>query len=138
MDFAEFKLQVRNLSDIIRADFFAPDIIVGVARGGWPPAMLLSRALNVKRLCSYGLTYTDETRTTISIYQKVERAADVQKILVVEDFIESGKCIKHAIDSLTTDTTDVRTASLGYLEKTILIPTYNLGCVAEIPKLPWD
>ncbi|MGA9388136.1 MAG: phosphoribosyltransferase, partial [Candidatus Bathyarchaeia archaeon] len=34
-----------NLADKIRRDEFKPDIIVGVSRGGWPPARVLSDLL---------------------------------------------------------------------------------------------
>ncbi|MDR3424102.1 MAG: phosphoribosyltransferase family protein [Alphaproteobacteria bacterium] len=138
MDFASFKEQVGKISGLIVVDAFSPDLIVGVARGGWVPALLLSRLLGVKKLCSYGLGYADKARTVIQVYQRVDPADDVRNILVVEDFLESGKCIKYATEELATRGRDVRTVALGYLEKTLLIPTYSLGRVEEIPPMPWD
>ena len=138
MDFASFDAQVRKVSELILGDKFQPDLIVGVARGGWIPARLLSKYLNVKKLSSYGIAYTDSTRTTTETYQAVLPSPDISKILVVEDFLESGKSIKHVIKELAAKGIDVRSAAVGYLEKTNLIPTYSLGCVKEIPQFPWD
>ncbi|MCD6432398.1 phosphoribosyltransferase, partial [Candidatus Bathyarchaeota archaeon] len=35
-----------NMAEKIRRDGFKPDVIVGVSRGGWPPARVLSDLLD--------------------------------------------------------------------------------------------
>lgn len=41
-----------GLADRIRKDRFEPDIIVGVSRGGWPPARVLSDLLSNPNLAN--------------------------------------------------------------------------------------
>jgi hypoxanthine phosphoribosyltransferase len=138
MDFLQFDAQVRHVSDRIAADGFKPDAIVAVARGGWIPARLFSKYLGVKKLFSCGMTYADATRVTTVTYQPVTLAPETRAILVVEDFLESGKSIKQVVDTLQAQGADARSACLGYLEKTLVMPTYSLGAMREVPIFPWD
>ncbi|MEM2690759.1 MAG: phosphoribosyltransferase family protein, partial [Candidatus Bathyarchaeia archaeon] len=41
-----------QIADKIRKDNFKPDVIVGVARGGWPPARVLSDLLDNPNLAN--------------------------------------------------------------------------------------
>jgi hypoxanthine phosphoribosyltransferase len=84
------------------------------------------------------MTYTDEERTTLSVYQDIHITKDIHKVLAVEDFLESGKSMKKAMGDIKSNDLDARTACLGYLEKTVIMPNYSLGLMAEAPKFPWD
>jgi hypoxanthine phosphoribosyltransferase len=138
MDFASFDTQIRKLSHLVLDDTFAPDAIVAISRGGWIPARLLSKYLGVTMLYNYGTVYTDASRTSLAVYQTVKLAPETQRVLVVEDYLITGKSIKHAVGALAAQAEDVRSACLGSLAKAIYAPNYSLGLVTEVPQLPWD
>lgn len=138
LSYQEFESIVCNLSKSIAADHFHPDILVAIARGGWIPARLLSKYLKVNKLCSYGVTYADNARTTLISYDRPFPEIRGQKILLVEDFLESGCAIKHCCEQLVLLNNEVKTFAIGYSDKSCIVPDYSTGKRASIPRLPWD
>ena len=83
-----------DLADRIRSDGFKPDIIVGISRGGWYPARILSDLLDNPYITSVGAEFyvglyeaNREPRLTQPI------AVDVfdKRILLVDDVVDTGK-----------------------------------------------
>lgn len=138
LTYEKFATTVESLSSVIRHNGFCPDVIIAIARGGWIPARLLSKYLGIKKLYSYGLTYADEARTQLVGYDIPNPEIWEQKILLVEDYLESGKSMKYCAEQLSLLKNEVRTFAVGYSEKSLIIPDYSSGRLPSIPKLPWD
>lgn len=138
MDDEAFHRSVLSLASKVRQSGFAPDGLVALARGGWIPARLLATPLGVKRLYSYGLAYEDRERTKLAIYSEPSPSLRNLKLLLVEDYLETGKSMKFVAQRLLEKGNDVKTVALGYKAETVIVPTYSLGQVDGIPSLPWD
>jgi len=126
-------LAARLKSADVRADF-----IVGVTRGGWIPARLLSAELGVKRLLSIGLTYADETRSDLVAYQLPQPMPAGKRLLVVEDCLESGFSLHKAKQISCEAGNTVTTASLYITRKTCFKPDFFQTTYDVPPAFPWE
>ena len=61
-----------------------------------------------------------------------------QKILLIEDFLESGRSMKHCAEQLSILKNTVKTFAVGYSNKSLIVPDYTSGLMSTIPQLPWD
>jgi hypoxanthine phosphoribosyltransferase len=138
MTFDEFNESIARIADRVLVDEFKPQIIVGIARGGWIPTRMLSKYLKVKEIKSYGISYADVARTELKVRDEPFPAVHGTRILLVEDFLESGKSLAFCKELLEARTNRVKTFAVGYLSNSVIVPDFSLGIVPEIPKLPWD
>ena len=120
LDFDEVKIQAQQLAEAIRRSGFNPTYIVGLARGGWIPARLLSDCLGVKKLLSFGVTYADSTRSQLTAYSLPEPFPKADKVLLVEDCLESGKSLELAVELFRAEGNTVRSACFFITKKTVL------------------
>jgi hypoxanthine phosphoribosyltransferase len=84
---------------------YEPDHIIGIARGGWVPSMMLSDLLGVKDLLSiriehWGTTGIKDNKAVL----KYPLQADIsgEKILLVDDLTDTGDSMLAAIEHLKT------------------------------------
>lgn len=138
MTFEEFQNHIQQLAKGIKASEFRADGIVAIARGGWMPARLLSSTLGIKKIYSYGVSYADKERTQLEIWSQPSPFLNNQSLLLVEDFLESGKSLVFVKEKLVQQGNTIKTFAVNYLEKSVLIPDFTIGQIETIPKLPWD
>ncbi len=100
----------------IRASKFAPDVIVGVSRGGWIPARILSDLLDNKNLANAKIeSYAgiDKKNEETSLTQALSTDVESRKVLVVDEVADSGRSLnlitKH---TLQKGAKEVKTATL--------------------------
>ncbi len=82
---------------------YQPDIIVGIARGGVIPAVMLAKRLNVKDMYCLKVR-KDEPRTVVA---EVFTDVNQKKILLVEDILDTGKSLESAIKFLMSKGAEV-------------------------------
>ena len=76
---------------------FKPDIIVGVARGGWIPARLIADILGIANLTSLGISFYADIATTEKkpkITQPITTTIEDKAILMVDDVADTGHSLK--------------------------------------------
>jgi hypothetical protein len=131
-----------DLAQVIRKDRFACDIIVGVSRGGWTPARILSDLLenpaiaNVKAEFYLGIA---ETQKTPVITQSVSVDVQDKLVLVVDDVSDTGKSLqmvkshlqKHGVKAL-------KIATLYYKPWSIVKPDYYEKTTRRWIIFPWE
>lgn len=86
-----------ELADRIRASGFKPDAIVGVARGGWAPARVLSDLLDIQNLASVKVEFYVGVGLRAKkpvITQPVSIPLVKLKVLVVDDIADSGESLR--------------------------------------------
>jgi len=101
--------EISNMLEISSAHI---DCIVALARGGFIPAYLLSRSLDIGYLSSIGVCYGDGTRDEPKMYSAPAFHTPPTTILLVEDQVETGCSMWFARDTLARMTSRVVTCSL--------------------------
>jgi hypoxanthine phosphoribosyltransferase len=131
-----------DLASQIRRATFSPDIIVGVARGGWPPARIMSDLLenpevaNVKAEFYLGVA---ETKGEPVITQPVSVPVRDKKVLIVDDVADTGKSLALVKEHLKEKgATDVKIATIYYKPWSIVTPDYFERKTSHWIVFPWE
>ncbi len=127
-----------ELADIIKQSEFRPTLLIALARGGWIPTRLLSNFLLVNRITSIGLTYKDSQRKELVAYSFPEPIAEGEKILLIEDRLETGKSLIKAVEMLKSRNADVRTACFFIRTDSLIKPDYYLKKIDDEIIFPWE
>jgi hypoxanthine phosphoribosyltransferase len=112
----------------IRRSGFKPDVIVGIAKGGWVPARVLADLLEVPRLATVRIEFYVGVGHTMSkpvLKESVSESVAGKKILVVDDVIDTGKSLALAKSHISeAGAWEVRTAAVYYKLWSESIPDY--------------
>lgn len=129
-----------SLAEKIRKNGFKFDVIVGVSRGGWPPARVLSDLLdnpniaNVKAEFYLGVA---ETKGFPTLSQPVSAPVAGKKVLIVDEIADSGKSLKLVKEHVIKEgAAEVKIATIYYKPWSIIIPDYyekETGCWIVFP-----
>jgi len=79
---------------MVKKSGFDPEVIVGVARGGWIPARLMSDFLNKTDLASVGVRFyleVSKSEKRPEINQEIQIDVAGKSVLVVDDVADSGE-----------------------------------------------
>ena len=85
-----------RLAKEIRKSGFRPDYIVGIGRGGWVPARLLSGLLGVESLYSVGVRFysgAGRKKSKPVITQDFPLGIAGKRILIVDDVADTGRSL---------------------------------------------
>ena len=131
-----------NIADQIRKAGFKPDVIVGVSRGGWLPARIMSDLLenpeiaNVKAEFYLGVA---ETKGEPIITQPVSVSVWGKRVLVVDDVADTGKSLALVRSHLKEQgAKEVKTATIYYKPWSILIPDWFEKKTNRWIIFPWE
>ncbi|MEM2557524.1 MAG: phosphoribosyltransferase family protein, partial [Candidatus Bathyarchaeia archaeon] len=81
------------LADMIRRDKFRPEIIVGISRGGWPPARVMSDLLGDIELANIRVEFyrgVAETKSEPVITQPLSTHVRGKEVLIMDDVADTG------------------------------------------------
>jgi hypoxanthine phosphoribosyltransferase len=121
---------------------FKPDIIVGVTRGGWAPARVLSDFLGIPELATLGVEfYLDvaKTRNEPVLTQHVSTAINGKKVLLVDDIADTGKSLRLSKTHVQQQgATEVRIATLYYKPLSETKPEYYEKETRRWVVFPWE
>ena len=131
-----------DLARKILDDEFNSDVIVGVSRGGWIPARVLSDLLenpeiaNVKAEFYLGVA---ETKREPVITQSVSVNVKGKKVLVVDDVSDTGKSL-HLVKThlLEQGAKSLKIATLYYKPWSITKPDYYEKTTRDWIIFPWE
>jgi hypoxanthine phosphoribosyltransferase len=117
-----------SLAGKILKNEFKPDIIVGVSRGGWPPARVLSDLLGTANLATVGVQFymgVAETKRKPALIQPVSVSVCGRKVLVVDEVADTGKSLKlvkqHIVDQ---GASEVKVATVYSKPWSVVKPDY--------------
>lgn len=132
MNWDEVTKEIKLLGEKID---YEPDCIVGVARGGVIPAVLLARHLKVRDMHTIKVrSEGEERRIMADIFIDIED----KKVLLVEDMLESGKSMVVVKEYLENMGAEVQTACLYIMPHTETKPEFYLKEVLEVQRFPWE
>ncbi len=115
-DWEEISNIVKKMSENIKNDY-SPEIIISIVRGGMIPSVILSHALNIRKIENIKSieTISDEInadKTEPMIDEKVDLSEiRRKKVLIVDDILGSGATIRKIKDEVKKwQPTELRTA----------------------------
>ena len=131
-----------NLAEKIRKNGFKPDIIVGVSRGGWPPARVLSDLLDNPNLANAKAEFylgVAETKMEPTLTQPVSVAVADKKVLIVDEVADTGKSLKLVKEHIIKEgACDVKIATVYYKPWSIIVPDYYGKETSRWIVFPWE
>lgn len=131
-----------NLAEKIRKSGFKPDVIVGVSRGGWPPARVLSDLLSNSNLANVRAEFylgVAETKGEPSLTQPVSIGVSGKKVLVVDEVADTGKSLKLVIKHIfERGAKEVRIAAVYYKPWSVVKPDFYDRETSCWVVFPWE
>jgi len=131
-----------NLTDRVQRNGFKPDVIVGVSRGGWPPARVMSDLLGNPRLANVTAEFyvgVAETKGKPIITQPVSISVEGKKVLVVDDVADTGESLLLVRAYLEEQgATEVKIATVYYKPWSVLVPDYYEKETSAWIIFPWE
>jgi xanthine phosphoribosyltransferase len=122
-----FKRDIFELAD--QCTVFEPDTIMAIARGGMTVGHALSMALNIRNLQSLRCESYDDVaqRDTVTVIGECDFAQS-QRVLIVDDIVDSGKTLQTLIPMLQERYPDIIFASAAIFTKStaLMQPDFSL------------
>ena len=130
-----------GLAEKIKRSGFKPEIIVGVARGGWFPARIISDLLDNPHLANIRVEFYVDIYKTVKepvITQQVSTSVKNKRVLIVDDITDSGKSLKIVRNKLENEATGVRTATLYHKPWSSYKPDFYARETDAWVIFPWE
>ncbi|MCE7735374.1 MAG: phosphoribosyltransferase [Candidatus Heimdallarchaeota archaeon] len=121
---------------------FKPDVVIGVARGGWIPGRLLADFLHIKETVNIKVEAYEligETNVEASVTQDINVNIEGKKVLVVDDIADSGESLVAVYNSLKAKHPDVvKTATIYYKPRSAIKPDFFAEETTAWVIFPWE
>ncbi len=131
-----------DLAEKIRKNGFKPDVIVGVSRGGWPPARVLSDLLNTPNLANVKAEFylgVAETKGDPTLTQPVSTTVLGKKVLIVDEVADTGKSLKLVKEHIIKKgAAEARIVTVYYKPWSIVMPDYYEKKTSRWIVFPWE
>lgn len=120
---------------------FAPDAIIGIARGGLTLSHAVSEGLNIREVQTLRTELYDgeAKRSCITIHNTVS-LKKIKKVLVLDDIADSGDTLKAVMDSLECGNPKVefKSATLFYKKTSVFEPDIWINEATEWIDFFWE
>lgn len=131
-----------TLAKRIRKSDFEPDVIVGVSRGGWPPARIISDLLENQNLANMRVVFYKDigvrNRRPV-ITQPVTSDVAGKRVLVVDDVADSGLSLKAVSSHLTRKRArDLRVCTIYLKPNSVFVPDFFARVTSKWIIFPWE
>jgi len=138
----EIYAMLLDLAIRIRKSGFKADLIVGVSRGGWTPARILSDLLENTRTANIKIEfYTGlaKTGTKPIVTQPISDVIAKKNALVVDDVSDTGESLKVALEHLLKmGASSVKTVTIFYKPHSIFKPDFFATSTSDWIIFPWE
>jgi hypoxanthine phosphoribosyltransferase len=133
----------RALSRQVRESGFAPDIVLGIARGGLVPASSLAYALDCKNLFSINVEFYTGEGTTLTepvMLPPLLNSAELDdaRVLVVDDVADTGKTLELVMQFCHGHVAEARSAVLYAKPTSLLEADYVWQRTDRWIDFPWS
>lgn len=131
-----------NLSSRIERDSYSPDVIVGVSRGGWAPARVLSDLLENPEIANIKVEFylgVKETKKEPRITQSVSVKVKSKRVLVVDDVSDTGRSLRLVKDHLLEKgVKSLKIATLYHKPWSVTLPDFYEKTTRDWIIFPWE
>jgi hypoxanthine phosphoribosyltransferase len=121
---------------------YSPEVIVGVSRGGWPPARVMSDLLENQNLANMKVEFYKNIGVTArrpKITQPVTSEVVGKRVLVVDDVADSGHSLRVTVKHLTRKgASEIRVCTLYMKPKSIFKPDHYARTTSKWVIFPWE
>lgn len=135
-------MMLLRLAQEIKKSSFKPDVIVGVSRGGWLPARVLSDLLDNPNLANVKVEFylgVAETKGEPTLTQPVSVNVAGKKVLIVDEVADTGKSLKLIKEHLAKEgAKKVKIAAIYYKPWSIIVPDYYAKETSRWIVFPWE
>lgn len=131
-----------ELAKRVKDSGFKPDLIVGVCRGGWAPARVMSDLLENMNTASIRIEFYLAPGVTARkpvISQAIMVPVKGVNVLVVDDVADTGESLKVAVDHLDVcGAKAIKTATLYYKPQSCFKPDFFIIQTEQWIIFPWE
>jgi len=131
-----------SLAKTIKAVGYDPDVIVGVSRGGWPPARIMSDLLENSNIANMKVEFYKDIGVrsrTPQITQPVTANVRGKRVLVVDDVSDTGRSLKVVANHLRQKgTKDLKVCTIYMKPKSIFRPDFFAKTTRKWIIFPWE
>jgi hypoxanthine phosphoribosyltransferase len=131
-----------QLSERIVASGYRPDIIVGIARGGWIPARILSDVLYMESLQNIRIEYYTDVGVKgkePKITQPLSGSLKGRSVLIVDEIADTGDSLYHAINHVKDLEVEEQRSAVLHLKPTSRVtPDYFMVRTSNWVVYPWE
>jgi hypoxanthine phosphoribosyltransferase len=131
-----------ELAKRVKDSGFKPDLIVGVSRGGWAPARVMSDLLENANTASIRIEFYLAPGVTARkpvISQAIMVPVKGVNALVVDDVADTGESLKVAVEHLDVcGAKAIRTATVYYKPQSVLKPDFFIIQTEQWIIFPWE
>jgi len=117
-------------------------LIVGVSRGGWPPARVLSDLLGNPNLANVKAEFylgVNETKGEPTLTQPVSTNVANKKVLIVDEVADTGKSLKLVKEHVIAQgAKEVKIATIYYKPWSVITPDYYEKETQKWIVFPWE
>ena len=121
---------------------YTPQAIIGIMRGGWIPARILSDLLDVRDLGAIEIKFyrgIEERGERPVVTQPLLLDVRDKNILIVDDVVDTGKSLQVAINAISLQgSRSIRSASLYTKPWSLIRPDYHEGTTEKWIIFPWE
>jgi len=131
-----------NVAEKIGKNGFKPHIIVGVSRGGWPPARVLSDLLDNPNLANVKAEFylgVAETKGEPTLTQPVSMSVAGKKVLIVDEVADTGKSLELVKEHIIKEgACEVKIATIYHKPWSVIAPDYYGKETSRWIVFPWE
>ena len=120
---------------------FKPDIVLGVARGGWIPARILSDLLDTRNLASIRVEFysnLDRRRSHPVITEGTSTSILDKRILIVDDLVDTGQSLRLVQETVSRDAKEVKSLTLFRKPWSVIHPDFSARETTAWVVFPWE
>jgi hypothetical protein len=129
----------KNLAKLVKS--YDPEIIIGIARGGWVPARILSDLLGIKELTSMRVEYysgVGERRKKPRIVYPLKANVKGKRVLIVDDVADTGHSLEMVKEDVLKKGAKVKIATLHYKPWSVIKPDFYVKTTRAWIIYPWE
>lgn len=122
----------KDVIEEMKAAGFVPEVVIGVARGGWFLARVICDFFLLKDLCSlkmehWGITamVTGEARLKYGLDDHARSQIPGKRVLIADDVTDTGDSLKHVVEYVKSlGAAEVRTATMHHKTVSPFVPDF--------------
>ncbi len=128
MNWNSFYVLSKQVAQKVNRAGYKPDLIIGLARGGWILARILCDLVGVKDLVSlkvehWGVTATPDGKAKLKYPFNIDLTG--KRVLIVDDITDTGESMSLAVDYIKSlNPSEIKTATLRHITGSKFEPDY--------------